>query len=762
MALTSAGLSPNSESGATETPSSPKQTRKQVSRACDLCRARRIRCDNGEPCRACHQRGAECTHKGDDEPRTLPAALRDIKRLKLRVRDLEAQIAILKLQQVRPTHVQTPNCSSNSEHAPIQRQQSQSLQAHSSFSPLSIPRPQWRGIHVAAAGSDQVSYYGPASSFYLVGRIGRYLGKMLKQPYPDQSLQPRAAITNPHIAAGAHIDDREPSRSARVGNIQERSDSVGTLDRRQEESLLRLFWEGYHCLLPIIDEVDFRNHYASLWEPSRRSRTQSPLVDIILALCLQYGYAFIPKQGPSQHPVRPDETDDAMIAGRWYYLRAQSLLTADLENPSITTVQCYIFMVQYLCGASFHNMCHIMEAQAVRTAQVLGLHQEPSPDLSYGERELRRRIWWVLWTMDAKTSTKFGRPLVVDWAHVTVKMPSDDIDTASYNGATLGSWGPDVTWLTYSIHTQKVYRIMVDVYDALFFKCGEVIEQNALSCIYHDPKALESCANVLAISLPAMKSWTTEIPTGLKTSRRNGGEAFSTDRSPLEVEVLAPTWLQRQRICLELTYHNMVLNLTRPFITFYSHPNTYTPMAERHATTSVDHGVSFTLIMYQVLTETDLLNGWSEYFSLQWNVAITIVAFILAYPVHSATPRARKALDKAVEVFDIFGTNFSVSADAAMIMRDLITKADFLAGNFRGSTAFPNTSGDPLQSIPDTNTSSSTVQDDLGWLDPSRQDDTGQFGQLMDWALSVDSFNNFEKFFDSNYSVDTWEMEESS
>jgi hypothetical protein len=57
--------------------SSPvRPTRKQVSRACDWCRARRIKCDNGRPCKACRARDVDCTHRGGDEPRTLPQALR--------------------------------------------------------------------------------------------------------------------------------------------------------------------------------------------------------------------------------------------------------------------------------------------------------------------------------------------------------------------------------------------------------------------------------------------------------------------------------------------------------------------------------------------------------------------------------------------------------------------------------------------------------------------------------------------------------------
>ncbi|CAM1505916.1 Fc.00g115530.m01.CDS01 [Cosmosporella sp. VM-42] len=745
----------SSSSKIAEAPLPVRKSRKQVSRACDLCRARRIKCDNGQPCNACRHRDVQCSYKGDDEPRTLPMALRDIDKLKSRVKELEAELSRYKSShpQGAVSSMLTPDGSSSDSlgtgiHGQISRGDSSS-QISSPFAPSSVQRrPQWEGIHVATPRSDQPSYYGPASSFYFVRRIGGYLSKSLEQECTELSLQPRSVITNNRFDLGNDMSTNGDTSQGPTKPIAGSGNQA--LNRNQEESLLRLFWEGYHCLLPVVDEVDFRKHYASLWDPSRRhnnTRKHSALVDIILALCLQYGYAFVPRSASE------GSLDDATLAGRWYFCRSQWLLTADLESPSITTVQCYIFMVAYLCCASFQNMCHILVAQAVRTAQVIGLHIEPPLYMPNGERELHKRIWWVLWTMDAKTSTKFGRPLVVDQAQATVTMPLDDLEAASYNGATLGSYETEVTWLTYTIQAQKLYLTMVDINELLFFKCGEVISENDLLCIYYDPQALEACARLLAAKLPAMRSWADKVPLGLKTRRRGGGGAYSTDRCPLDIDALAPTWLQRQSVCLELLYHTLMINLTRIFITFWSHPATYTPLTERHATICVDHAVSFTLIMHQVVTESDLLSGWSEFFSQQWNAAITIVGFILACPIHPATPRARQALDKAVATFELFGANFAVSADAASIIKDLVSKADAIAG--RLSSGITSQVG-PDENVLTTLPASTTSDDDLAWLDPSRQDDLGQFNQLMDWALSVDSYNSFEGFFDGSNSVDPW------
>ena len=147
--------------------------------------------------------------------------------------------------------------------------------------------------------------------------------------------------------------------SPKKGNLGETTiptDSSTTgdyLTGTQEDYFLGLFWQSYHCTLQIIDEVAFREHYKSLWPTSGTSRNPSALV---LALCMQYGVAFVPRSSAAVEPKVDVDSNNATIAGRWLYRRSQTLLACELESPSITTLQCYIFSVYYLCSASFNNM----------------------------------------------------------------------------------------------------------------------------------------------------------------------------------------------------------------------------------------------------------------------------------------------------------------------------------------------------------------------------------------------------------------------
>ena len=691
---------------------------------------------------------------------------REIEKLKARVRELQTELNAYKSNAIDtkpgsaiPTPTESSVGSATSPSSSRSQRKNSTHQA-SSQSPVptagkSVSKPQWQGIYLATSRTDQSSYYGPSSHFFFVSRIGAYLNKALGKPCAPRSMQPQEARRNAAITNPAEDESPDQASLATGGSAQ----SPG-MSRQQEEYFLSLFWESYHCFLPIVDEVEFRRHYSSLWEPGKLYRRPSPIVDIVLALCLQYGFTFMPRDVNA-----PDASfDDATMAGRYYYRRCQSLMTADLESPTIMTVQCHIFSIAYLCCASFHNMAHLGEATAIRTAQILGLHLEPPSDLPKGERELRKRIWWTLWTIEAKTTAKLGRPCGVDRSQVTVTLPSDDIEAASANGATLGSYG-NVTWLTYSIEMHKLIDVSFDIHYALYTKCGQALDAAGQTSLYKDSQALESCAELLAARCPALKTWAEAVPSSMKTPRRQGGEPFSIDRTPLDVDMLAPTWLSRQRICLELMYHTQMVNLGRPFIAFYSNSNTYTPIAERHATACVNHAIAHTLIMHQVVTETDLMGGWSEYFFWQWNAAITITGFILAYPIHSSTPNARRALEKGIAIFDAFGTNFTVAADAAKIIRDLLTKADLLAGRLRNgvtsqsppephSAQLANMDGGQAMGF----NGMPQGDDGLAWLNPTEQNDPNYFSEFMDWALSVDQFNSFERFFDTQNPADPFQF----
>lgn len=615
---------------------------------------------------------------------------------------------------------------------------------------------------MSTAQSNQTQWYGPSSSFYFIGRMSSYLATMLKQPHSYRHMQP-------NFASKSFASPTSPGRDN--NNIDEKTlppDIPVAEDRltgTQEDYFLNLFWQSYHCTLQILDETEFREHYRSLWVDSGSSRRPSALVDIVLAICIQYAVTFLPRPEAGVESNADTGSNDAALAGRWLYRRSQKLLAYELESPSITTLQCHIFAAIYLCNASFQNMAHSTFALAVRTAHILGLHLEPLKDMPWSQREFRKRLWWTLFALESKTSMKLGRPWLANINDSTCELPDDNHELVLLSGSNFASPGEGVTWLTYNVHHIKLMLAVRTIYVAFYDRCADILGERELENLYTDHQSLESSAEFLLSSANGLDSWRHKVPDALKTKRKNAGEPFSTDRSALDIEPFAPLWLQRQRLYLELLYHNLAMNLYRPFIRFLL-PSTssHTPNAERNATSCVNHAIAITHILHQIVTETKIFNGWYETFQWQWNATLSIIGFVLGYPHSLLAPLARETINSAIVVLEIFGAGFAAASSAANVTRDLTAKADSLLQLYQTGvpTALPSVdTGDsgtystPNQHYNPTSQSQPGITPDLE--DESSELFQNALNESMDLAFNIDSFNSLEPFhMDGNGSSDMW------
>jgi Fungal specific transcription factor domain len=585
--------------------------------------------------------------------------------------------------------------------------------------------------------------------------MSSYLSTALQQPQSGDRMLPNSAsrsFASPTSPRNSILEEKP--------ELRDLPGSGGLLTATQEAYFLSLFWQSYHCTYQILDEDDFREHYKSLWAASGTSRKPSALVDIVLALCMQYGIAFRHRSDVNTDSNANVDSNDAAIAGRWFYRRCQILLASDLESPSIMTLQCHIFSVVYLCNASFQNMAHSTLAVAVRTAQILGFHLEPSEDIPPNQRELRKRLWWTVYAVEAKTCMKLGRPWSVQLSQVTCTLPADGHEVAYLSGSYVASFGENVTWLTYSLQNIRLVLTARMIYVAFYDKCADILSTDDGRSLYNDQESLEACAEFLSSSMRSLQTWSHNVPDGLKTKREGSGEPFSTDRSALIVELFAPLWLQRQRLLLELLYHNLSMNLYRPFISFSPISTSCTPLAERNALWCVKHAMAITHTMRQMLTETDTLSGWHECFQWQWNATLSMIGFIIAHPVNASTTLVRESVNSAIDVFERMSKNFAMATSAADVVRDLTAKADRLRNALVMMT--PSFSSD----VDDLQTYKSHIPTDShfntsGIVSPLDDDSIAMFqntlADSMGSVFMIDSYNSFEPLYaDSSNMSDAW------
>ncbi|KAI0392153.1 hypothetical protein F5Y17DRAFT_376549 [Xylariaceae sp. FL0594] len=666
----------NSKPRSFEAPLRPK--RQQVARACDSCRMHRIKCDNSVPCKNCINRGEQCINKAPGERRTLPQAYR----LKQVVKELEDQLekersktpAVSSAVAYQP-YALTPPGTSDSSPTP---DASDGLQTQRV----------WAGV-MASTGQAQKTWYGPSSLFYYISRMNTYLSAVFQNLHPDDLLQLKS------VAKTFKTPDCNPADDEDKLDVRDFSQTVTNdayLTPAQEEYFLNMFWQTYHPTLAILDETEFRKHYRSLATNPGKPRKPSALVDLVIAVSMQVGMALA--QRNSSRPLSATEVgkDDPSIAGRLYYRRAQRLLHNEQEAPTLMTVQCHILSAIYTCCAAFQNMCHTALCMATRSAHMIGLHVEPPSDLPIATQELRRRVWWTLFVFESKTCIKLGRPFYVDTHSTSCSFPSHDQHAASLAGSDFAPLDENTTWLTYIEYNFKLILSAREAHTAFYDKYSETYNGGAGEVIYDDPIALERYAKVLSNVIKPLDDFVRSVPDGLKVKRRGGGQPLSTDRSPIIIEQFLPSWSVRQRLLLELLYHVQRLNLYRVFICFPSTVTAATPLGETslaHAASAAEHSVALTHIFHQVVTKTDLLAGYHEAFQWQWTAALTLAGYLFAYPSSDNAAVVRESIDLAIVVFEDFGRSFGTSLGAAMVMRDLAIKLDFLTDLVRSNNSNP-------------------------------------------------------------------------
>lgn len=244
------------------------------------------------------------------------------------------------------------------------------------------------GLSSVDPTTHQTEFYGSTSPFYFFAKVSTFLST-------NKTLPPLSTVI-PHLAACDLATPVEPG-------VKEKTDysmlnPEDEFSRAQQDYFLGLYWQSYHVVLPIISQKEFREHYESLWPDPKvypnQPRKPSPLVDIVLALCAQYGTnSVVPVNRANLHGGNPGTHNNASIAGSGYFRRCQAALVTSLEKPTMVAVQCYILTIFYLLNASYTNMAYNTLGLAIRLAHTLGYYREPNPELPVLKQQLHRRIW---------------------------------------------------------------------------------------------------------------------------------------------------------------------------------------------------------------------------------------------------------------------------------------------------------------------------------------------------------------------------------
>lgn len=136
------------------------------------------------------------------------------------------------------------------------------------------------------------------------------------------------------------------------------------------------------------------------------------------------------------------------------------------------------------------------------------------------------------------------------------------------------------------------------------------------------------------------------------------------NRCTLKLDLFfTPTWLQLQRVLLEITYHQMKISLLRPFYRLSPVATAPTPLSDGLNIACLNHAIAVTSILHQILCETTLSFAF-QILPIQWDAMFAVMGFIVANPVSPLTSTAVAALKASTIVLEKISKNFPMAADA--------------------------------------------------------------------------------------------------
>ncbi|KIV96857.1 hypothetical protein PV10_00672 [Exophiala mesophila] len=366
---------------------------KRATYACARCYKLKRKCDNGSPaCSRCVKAHVECVGLDRSTTQFVPRSL--VQYLEQRIATLESSVvnsdAIIK--PVRPS----PHLPSGLSQEPHYKD----AQAHS-----------------AEQRHDAISAWAAKERQYGCQRT--VLGL-------------RGSSFNPLIMKCSILpftSDVSPDGSEYLTQIALQFGSrdilsLHAIPTHVAETLIKVYIEKILPQYPFFPEEDLQSYQLLVFPPhGAATRVVSSEAEFVVAMMM--AISTLTSKNPNHDRLMSLSTSLYKYAMQRY---------DPLAEPSIVNLQCTMLLCQF---ANFcPGICEIwtLKGMAVRMAVAMGLHREPGFALKSFDRkkmELRRKMFWTLYSMDRSISIAALRPISLADHLINAKFPSEDFTSGS-------------------------------------------------------------------------------------------------------------------------------------------------------------------------------------------------------------------------------------------------------------------------------------------------------------------------------------------
>ncbi|KAK7522312.1 Zn(II)2Cys6 transcription factor [Phyllosticta citriasiana] len=510
------------ETAAASSPKPPRRPR--AIQACNLCRAKKYKCDGISPCSHCKRRGLNCTYRISSAVERAPSALHELEQKILRLQAENARLRAL------------PNTASSQAPILVAETTSQDTEVTRSsvsrtIQGISFPGP---GQQVTAVAESQdgteeatpedgteivevnphtrnVEYHGNTSSVAFIGRLREEYGcSDTENQDKDQARSQKQSLVSTFHNDVFRIQQKD---------VQGFEDGVDCqFFFPQSYVFLETYFNKLHYIHPILDKESFYGRCDDLWQGRFQNQSRS---FIALYFSLVSLGALI--------RTWTEEKINGMGRFEWsrmLFEKAQHALGFPGSANDLEAAQAYVFMAKVCQNEINPNLAYTYLGIASRILLSIGANRKPAD--SQPQAIEASKTWWGFYTLEIELSFSLGRPdsLGMEDYH---NRPPPSID------------GSEIDIIPGMIGLSRIMRaISVKVY----------LHRLSLG------QRLQSAMNIEI----EMDAWVARLPDAIRPQ-------FTSDVDR-HCRLGDPPWAFYQRLVLQIRYYNVKMLLLRPFIVY--------------------------------------------------------------------------------------------------------------------------------------------------------------------------------------------------
>ncbi|KAI9367971.1 fungal-specific transcription factor domain-containing protein [Aspergillus egyptiacus] len=525
----------------------PMQKRRRVTRACDECRRKKIKCDGKQPCTHCTVYSYECTYDQPSNRRRNPAP-QYVEALENRLHKAEALLRVV----LPDLNLDDPQFDIHATEQLLQAVKREKLQQP----PAQPPAPSDTNVPAETAGPDSTAdesllesmvdntgcldlddqghwdYHGHTSGIIFLRRLRKQLGV----PQPGSSEIPLHARP-----ALQHFFESPKSMS----ESPQESTLLPTHDLPARDVARRLCHNALEdgcALMRFVHEPSFYAMFDRIYDTPPEQFTNEensflPLLYIVMSVgCL------FSDDGAGTLDVSGYES---AIGQGFQYFKAGRQLLEITDCRDLMSLQAICFMVLFLQSSAKLSTCYSYVGIALRSALRLGLHRSVTFNFNPVERELRRRIFWVIRKMDVYVSTLLGLPQMLSDDDIDQEYPLPvDGDFITKDGILPTPEGHIHAMIGANAHT-RLSNIILKIVKYIYpLKTAQHKSKS-------DQRYVVSHSKIREIERD-LQSWMEELPAALRPG----------------TEVSPP--IERIRQLLRISYAHAQMVMYRPFLHYVS------------------------------------------------------------------------------------------------------------------------------------------------------------------------------------------------